>query len=131
MKERNITAVTGAVNYRTAIRTDHHELVADEPLDLGGQDNGPDPMTLAMAALAACTGITLKMYADRKQWDFGEITVTVHQESVAGRPVITRTIHVTGNLDSEQRDRLQYIAKACPVSKMIESATEIETRVAD
>lgn len=131
MKERNITAVIGGGNYHTDIRTDLHDLVSDEPLDLGGQNDGPDPMSLAMGALAACTGITLKMYADRKKWDFGTITVKVHQTTAEGKPVITRTVHVTGTLDAEQRERLAYIARACPVSKMIENGTAIETRVAD
>lgn len=129
MNERNIVAVTGGVNHRTAIRTDLHELVADEPSELGGQNSGPDPMSLAMAALGACTAITLKMYADRKKWDLGEIKVQVHQVMAEGKPAITRTIHVTGDIDADQRERLQFIARACPVSKLIESATTIETLV--
>lgn len=114
-----------------------HALVADEPAAAGGNDAGPDPYALLLAALGACTAMTLRMYAGRKEWPLGEIRVElshsrVHPEDCAGcdRPEtridrIARRIVLSGALDAEQVARLADIAKRCPVHKTLTAGVQV------
>lgn len=108
-----------------------HLLVADELPAAGGDDRGPDPFQLLQAALGACTSMTLGVYARRKGWPLGEVTVRVarRREAAAGgvREVFTRQIEVGGPLDAEQRTRLLEIANKCPVHKALTGDIQIET----
>jgi putative redox protein len=107
-----------------------HVLVVDEPRDRGGVDSGPRPTQLLAASLAGCTAITIEMYAERKGWDLGEVEVDVdvgydHQVPDEFRV----TIHLPGELDDEQRQRLLLIAEKCPVHKVL--AGEAKVTVAE
>ncbi|HEY8465380.1 MAG TPA: OsmC family protein [Solirubrobacterales bacterium] len=104
-----------------------HKLVADEPVDKGGNDQGPSPTRILAAALASCTAITVEMYADRKGWDVGDLKVEV--DTTYEGPVPVRfevTMHCNPELDEEQRERLRVIAGKCPVHKALARETGVE-----
>jgi putative redox protein len=109
----------------------HHQLFADEPIEMGGQDSGPSPFELLAAGLAACTATTLRMYSARKGWDFGEITVSVHYfRKEEGRAHwFARSVGVSEPLDEHQQQRLLAISNACPVHKTLADGIEIITKI--
>jgi putative redox protein len=113
----------------THISASGHKFVADEPLDIGGKDAGPTPNELLCSALAACTAITLKMYANRKNWDLQEVKVEVTFEkgSAPSASKMIRTIELIGALDPEQKERLLQIACQCPVHKTLSNPIEINS----
>jgi putative redox protein len=104
------------------------QLVADEPLDFGGDDLGPAPHELLLAALGACTSMTLKIYADRKGWPLQSVNVKLTAEKGA-EFVIQREIALTGDLTDEQRQGLLAIADKCPVHKTLTRPIKIESRL--
>ncbi len=118
------------VNYTTLIKTDEHEMITDEPIDKGGQNKGFDPFELVLAALATCTTATLKMYADRKQWKVEKIDVQLSMQSENGSTHIKTAILVSGDLTTEQLERLLVIAEKCPVHKILTNPTLISTTLA-
>jgi putative redox protein len=104
-----------------------HRLVIDEPEIAGGANEGPSPTRTVGAALAACTAITLEMYAARKGWDVGELQVEVDME-YADHSVprsFDVTVHVPGDLSSEQAERLRAIAAKCPVHRLLAHDREV------
>jgi len=105
-----------------------HKLVADEPQDAGGADEGPSPIRLVSAALAACTAITVEMYADRKGWDLGDLEVEVEREDDGrgGASSFTVTLRVPKPLTEEQTERILRIASKCPVHRAIAGETPVE-----
>ena len=123
------------------IAAGRHALVADEPVAAGGTDAGPDPYALLLAALGACTAMTLRMYADRKKWPLGEVTVELShareyaadcvgcEDPAAKADVITRTIRFTGPLDAAQVARLGEIARRCPVHKTLTAGVRVDDTV--
>jgi putative redox protein len=116
--------------YAQHIRARTHELHSDEPASEGGTDTGPAPYELLLAGLAACTSITLRMYAERKQWQLGRINVDARfARDEAGAESISRKITVTGPLADEQIARLAEIAEKTPVTKTIKRGTPIETTI--
>ena len=104
-----------------------HSLVLDEPSDRGGADAGPSPMRAVSAALAACTAITVEMYADRKGWDLGAVEVEVEREDDGreGARSFTVTLRIPEPLTEEQRDRLLVIAGKCPVHRALAGETQV------
>lgn len=123
-------ATTGRELYKTIIRSSSNEIIADEPVDLGGKDLGLNPAELLTASLASCTSITLRMYADRKEWDLDEITVEVIlNDTDKNNPVLMRTVEVKGNLEEQQTARLLAIANACPIHKLLGRGIEIQTEL--
>ncbi|MDX1619584.1 MAG: OsmC family protein [Nitriliruptorales bacterium] len=125
--------------YAVTISTDEgHEWQADEPEDKGGTDTGPNPYELLMGSLAACTVITLSMYAQRKGWALTGVTATYRHDRVHADDCadceddmlgyidrVTSEITIEGDLDDEQRDRLGDIAAKCPVHKTLEKGVHI------
>ena len=106
--------------------------VADEPANLGGLDLGPTPHDLVCAGLAACTTQTLRLYAKRKEWPLGPVTVRVtHRRDINARPVdiFDRVLTLGGSLDEEQRQRLLEIAEKCPVHKLLVGGASVNTIV--
>jgi putative redox protein len=126
---------------RQEVTAGRHALVADEPQSAGGTDAGPDPYALLLAALGACTAMTLRLYAGRKKWPLGEIRVELsHAHAYAedcvacDRPEarverITRTIVLSGPLDAQQVARLAEIARRCPVHKTLTAGVQVSDDV--
>lgn len=123
--------VGGSAKYAQTIRLGSHTLTSDEPALHGGADAGPSPYGLVLAGLAACTAITLRMYADRKDWTLGEIKVdlTVMREGETLER-IERHITIAGDLSVDQRTRLAEIAEKTPVTKTLKRGTPIVTTFA-
>ncbi|MDR3509696.1 MAG: OsmC family protein [Caulobacteraceae bacterium] len=120
----------GETNYRVEIKAGHHQLVADEHPELGGKDVGPAPYEILLAALGACTSITLKMYAQRKDWPLAEVDVGLVFTREGDRGKIERTLTLTGDLDEAQRARLADIAERTPVTLTLKAGADIHTTLA-
>ena len=117
--------------YIAQINAGEHRLSVDEPVSLGGGDTGATPTDLLLSALGSCTAITLRMYAERKQWPVEAIEVTLaYAEGIKDKTVIERRVRVTGALDDEQRARLLQIANACPIHKILTGTVEVPTELA-
>ena len=121
-------ASIGTDNYRTAIVTGHHALTADELPTLGGKDVGPGPYDLLTSALAACTAITLRMYAERKQWPVTAVHADVHFLREGDKQHIDRVLTIEG-ADDEQKKRMAEIAERTPVTLTLKGGIEIRTKL--
>jgi putative redox protein len=123
------------------ITTGRHRLVADEPLAAGGTDTGPAPYDLLVAALGACTSMTVSLYARRKQWPLEGVTVKLGHSRIHAADCddcettggmldrIELDLELHGALTEEQRARLLEIANKCPVHKTLISEINIRTRL--
>jgi putative redox protein len=119
----------GAVNYAVKVRAGHHDLVVDESPELGGRDAGPAPYDVLLAALAGCTAITLRMYAERKQWPLEALDVDLHYVREGDQQRIDRVLTVQGNLTDEQKARLADVAERTPVTLTLKSGLAILTEM--
>jgi putative redox protein len=130
MEERKfaVATITDEI-YRTELRARNHDLVADEPEEVGGKDLGPRPGDFYRMSLASCTAITLRMYANRKKFDVTKIEVTVASEPGEGKTILYTDIEIIGDLDETQRQRMLQIAKLCPVHKVLTNPIEINTNL--
>jgi putative redox protein len=106
-------------------------LVADEPIAEGGEDAGPSPFEYLAAGLASCTAITLRMYAQRKNWPLENAEVQVSVERSSDSTRFARQIDLIGPLLPEQRQRLLEIANHCPVHKALSGKIEITTALTE
>jgi len=105
---------------------DRHRLVVDEPESSGGHDAGPSPTRVLAASLAACTAVTVEMYAARKEWEVGELAVEVEMEYEGPVPSeFTVTLRLPGGLTEEQLERLRTIAGQCPVHRALAAQTKV------
>ena len=108
-----------------------HSLASDEPESAGGTDTGPSPTRLLASSLAACTAITVEMYADRKEWDLGALEVEVDMTSEGPVPVrFDVSLKLPEGLSSEQVEKLLVIAGRCPVHKVLAGDVEISIAAA-
>lgn len=124
-----IKANIGTELYKTEIESETNLIISDEPKSSGGQDLGFAPNELLASSLAACTAITLRMYANRKGWELTDVKVEVSFEtdSVQSKFKIVRDIQLLGNLDEDQQARLLIIADKCPIHKILTNPIEITT----
>jgi putative redox protein len=119
-----------ASGYAQKIDAGGHPLTADEAISQGGTNTGPSPYGLLLAALGACTSITLRMYAERKGWNLGEIKVALrHEKTADGADRIVREVRLSAPLTEEQRARLAEIAEKTPVTKTLKAGASIETQL--
>lgn len=131
---------TGA--FAVSIQAGRHALIGDEPVAAGGDDLGPNPYELLLAALGGCTVMTLRMYARRKQWPLEDTRVTLTHDKIHAADCedcetkegkldrIERAIELVGPLDDAQRARLMEIADMCPVHRTLHSEVRVVTRAA-
>jgi putative redox protein len=113
------------------VKAGDHTFTVDEPVESGGQDDGPSPQELLAAALASCTAVTMEMYAQRKGWDTSGLEVDV-EYTPAERGCPTKfelVLKMPAQLDEEQIERLQVIAAKCPVHRTLEGEVMFEERV--
>ena len=127
--------VTSLSNLQNEVRYgDNHLLITDEPLEAGGEDAGPDPYTLLLAALGSCISMTATLYAKRKGWPLERVTVRLRQQRIHAVDClecndvkegyihyIERSVSFEGDLSDAQQVRLQEIAHKCPVHKTLTS----------
>ncbi len=123
--------------YRTGITAGTHELVVDEPVELGGTDEGMTPYELLLASLSSCMAITMRMYASRKGWPLEGASVHLrtaparepdHEVMASGARRVTRIerrIELRGTLTAEQHSRLIDIADRCPIKRNLEAALQV------
>lgn len=124
--------------FRSVVEARSHVFALDEPLELGGTDAGPTPYEAMLAALGACTAMTLRMYADRRRWPLDgvivrlrtaaehELDCEVCETEEVGPHVLERDIELEGELTAEQRERLLEIAERCPVKQTFERGIRVE-----
>ena len=141
LTDNRVMTRTGRRGYQTEIVASGHRLLADEPIAVGGSDTGPTPYDYLLAALGACTSMTLRMYADRKGLALESIVVRLkHQkihaedcrscETKSGKiDTIEREIELQGPLDQEQRQRLLEIADRCPVHRTLRSEIIVNSKL--
>ena len=129
--ESVVAEATGGGRFQLRIDTGDHELLVDEPVSFGGLSTGPNPFDLLEAALAGCTLMTLRLYAERKGWPLDGIRVRVtHRKGVAGeRDRFERELEL-GDATDEQRERLLEIAEKCPVHLLLERGADVSAAVA-
>lgn len=126
-----VTAVLQEAPYLVQLSDDlGHTWSADEPLEVGGGNVGPAPERLILGSLGACTAITVKMVAARRNWPLTGIRVEL-QLNPEGKPEsgndIVRRVFLEGGLSEEQRTQLLKIANACPMHKLLTGEIRIHT----
>jgi putative redox protein len=129
--------------FQQIVTTGSHQMLADEPVAVGGDDSGPGPYDFLLAGLGACTSMTMRMYADRKSLPLDRVTVTLKHGKIHAEDCeecetregmldqIDRVIEIEGALDADQRARLMEIADKCPVHRTLKSEIRIVTKAAD
>jgi len=126
-----IKAIIHQELYVTEISSETNSLIADEPISHGGKATGMAPMELLASSLAACTCITLRMYANRKQWDLQSIETHINIQSINKQTIFERNISFKGTISNEQSQRLLDIANLCPVHKLLTNSIKINTFIND
>ena len=116
---------------RQAIQIRKHTVASDEPKDHGGDDSAPSPQELLAASLASCTAITMEMYAQRKGWAIGDVSVDVDYEPAQrGSPTrFSMVVNFPKELPEDQRERLMQIAAKCPVHRALEGEVMFDETV--
>jgi putative redox protein len=139
----NRVIVRTEAGYRTEVLASGHPLVVDEPVRVGGGNTGPTPYQLLAAALGSCTSITLRMYADRKEWPLEAAEVRIEHEKIhcddcgdlenqsSRIDHFLREVSLEGPLDDAQRQRMLKIAARCPVHRTLEGPTRITTTLVE
>lgn len=138
-KSKVAASLNGDEKFTTHLKLGDHYFIADEPTSFGGNNFGPSPYEFLSAGLAACTVMTIQMYAKRKKWEVENVSCHINyskdhavdcehcEEDSAKIDTFTREIKLTGNLSEEQKTRLLQIADKCPVHKTLHSETQIIT----
>jgi putative redox protein len=130
--DRVVVAETHIGRLQLVARAPDGAFIVDEPVSAGGTGTGPNPYDLLAAALASCTALTLRLYADRKGWPLKHVEVSVrhHRSSLEARDRFDRCIELDGPLDEAQRARLLEIADRCPVHQTFDRGADVSTKLA-
>jgi putative redox protein len=122
---------TGKGQFQVSVQTGGHSFLMDEPVAVGGLDSGPNPFDMLCAAMASCTLMTMKLYANRKGWNLDGLDVGVtHRKGSAGARDRFECALELGNATDEQREALLRIAQRCPVHLLLESGADAPTAIA-
>jgi putative redox protein len=134
MESRVVVRTVPEGTFENEVEIRGHRLRADEPVEAGGSDRGPAPFELLLAALGACTSMTLRMYAKRKGWEIRSIEVVLERGPLGGgegaETEIRRTLRIEGDLDADRRERLVGIAEKCPVHRALQGSVRVTTALA-
>ncbi|MBM78793.1 MAG: osmotically inducible protein OsmC [Crocinitomicaceae bacterium] len=112
--------------YLTSINGENHQFYVDEPLEYGGDDSAPKPTEYLLGALGACTAITMKMYAKRKQWNLGKINLSIQLINNNAENKIIKHVSFEEKLSDNKIEKLLKIGEKCPVSKMLAFPVKME-----
>jgi putative redox protein len=123
----DITTRRGQGPMQQIIEIGPHRLLTDVSPALGGEDSGPEPHDLLAAALAACTTLTVNLYAKRKGWQLDEVQVTISHGQEGAAYALHRKIHYVGALSEDEKQRLTDVANKCPVHKTLSGQIQITT----
>lgn len=130
---KSVITKIGKDPYKTEIHIQPHVLISDEPKDLGGQELGPAPAELLLSSVGSCKAITMRMYADRKNWNLDAVEISLSMSKQKGELQDTHFIkchiRLDGELDEEQRRRLLVIADKCPIHKILSNPIVIESNI--
>ncbi|MGJ1204468.1 OsmC family protein [Sphingobacterium lactis] len=125
----------GEEAYTTTVQYEELSLLADEPIELGGQNKGLTPTQLLLSSVGTCKAITMRMYINRKAWKVNKIEIKMSSEvqksDLQQTTYITCNITIDGDLDEEQRRRIYTIGEKCPVQKMLQHPIVIESNLID
>jgi putative redox protein len=128
---RKVLVESGDVKYAQSIAVGPYRLTADESVAVGGAEQGPNPHELLLAALGACTGITMRMYAEHKQWPLHGTRIELAHSRASGVDEIDASISLVGELSDEQRHRLLEIAAHCPIHRALVSGARVRLALTD
>ena len=124
---KNVRTAIGVTPYAVTVTAGRHTLIADEPPSNGGADAGPAPYDLLLASLGACSTITLRMYADRKQITLRSLAIDLSLHREGERTVIQRVVQLDADLTPEQRARFADIIERTPVTLTLKAGSDIRT----
>ena len=122
-----VRTAIGVTPYAVSVTAGQHKLIADEPADRGGRDAGPTPYDLLLASLGACSAITLRMYAERKQLTIRSLEVDLSFHRDGERNLIRRIVRLDADLTPEQRARFADIIERTPVTLTLKAGSDIRT----
>jgi putative redox protein len=125
----NSSVILTNKNYLAEAKIRTHFVVTDVPVSDGGEDTAPTPVEYLLTAIGGCVAITLRMYAARRSWDVGEITVNVFQLKDEQGSYLMEEISFENDITEDQRKRLLVFAGKCPVARMVKGETRIESRI--
>lgn len=125
----NSSVILTNKNYLAEAKVRNHFVVTDVPFSDGGEDFAPTPVEYLLTAIGGCVAITLRMYADRRSWDVGEIKVNVFQHKDEKGVYLTEEISFENEITADQRKRLLVFAGKCPVARMVKGETRIESKI--
>ena len=125
----NSSVILTNKNYLAEAKVRNHFVVTDVPFSDGGEDTAPTPVEYLLTAIGGCVAITLRMYAARRSWDVGEITVNVFQLKDEQGSYLTEEISFENDITEDQRKRLLVFAGKCPVARMVKGETRIESLI--
>ena len=138
---RSVVVSGPTTGFRTEVEVGGHRLVVDEPIAVGGADDGPTPYEFLLAGLGACTAMTLRLYADRRKWPLERARISLRHRKVhaqdcvdcvtkpARMDVVDRVITLEGALTEEQRAKLLEIAERCPVHQTLQGKMQVNTQL--